>query len=140
MLFMGLTLGCVGCATTSPLLVPVRPSPVHTLAPPPPARLRIPLVVSLPSVKEMEEYISDFVKEDLKKEEQSLTKKLGTEVKWEPLDWKFENNKLTAHMHVHYKNKKSSQDSDDESADQEVEKEVHSKVTSAIQWNKDWHL
>jgi hypoxanthine-guanine phosphoribosyltransferase len=140
MLFMGLTLGCVGCATTSPLLVPVRPSPVHTLAPPPPARLRIPLVVSLPSVKEMEEYISDFVKEDLKKEEQSLTKKLGTEVKWEPLDWKFENNKLTARMHVHYKNKKSSQDSDDESADQEVEKEVHSKVTSAIQWNKAWHL
>ncbi|HXL74018.1 MAG TPA: DUF4403 family protein [bacterium] len=139
-LFIGLVLSCVGCVTTSPLLVPVRPSPVHTLSSPPPARLRIPLVVALPSLKEMEEHISNFVKEDLEKEEQSLTQKLGAEVRWDPLDWKFENNKLTAHMHMHYKNRKSSENSDNETAEQEVEKEIHSKVTSAIQWSKDWHL
>jgi hypothetical protein len=139
-LFIGMALSCGGCATTSSLLVPVRPSPIHTLAPPPRARLRIPLVVSLPGVKKMEEYISDFVKEDLKKEEQSLTKKLGTEVRWDPLKWKFENNKLTADMHVHYKNKKQSDNSSDETMEQKVEKEVHSKVASAIQWSRDWHL
>ncbi len=48
----------------SSLKVPVRPSPMHTLNAPPPARLRIPVIISLPQLGEVEKHIADFVKQD----------------------------------------------------------------------------
>src|ERR1700688_3094445 len=88
-LLLPVVLGLVGCATTSPLLVPPAPSPMHSLKPPPPAKLRIPIVIILPNLQQIETHLADALKEDEKSASQELTKKFGTKVWWDPLDWKF---------------------------------------------------
>jgi hypothetical protein len=142
-MFLLLPLGFLasGCATTSSLMVPVRPAPLHTLNQPPPARLRIPLVVSLPKLSSVEKHLAEFMKEDLTKAEKSLTKSLGATVWWDPLEWEFNGNSLTAHMHVHYKNSTGSKPTDKEaSLVQQMEKDAKVELASVLQWNKDWHL
>jgi hypothetical protein len=141
-LFLLVLLGLLvsGCATTSSLMVPVLPAPVHTLKQPPPARLRIPLVVSLPELNSVEKHLAEFVKEDWAKSEKSLTKSLGTTVWWDPLSWDFDGNTLTAHMHVHYKNATGAKDKEAEGLVDEVEKDMKVDLASVLQWNKDWHL
>jgi hypothetical protein len=127
-----------GCATTSPLMVPVRPSPMHTLKSVPRAKLRIPVIVELPKMSEVEKHMASAVKEVWDKDvEASLTKDLGTKVWWDPLDWEFKGNSLTAHMHVHYKPKKAK---DGETLGEEIEKDVKVDVTSVLRWSKDWNL
>ena len=140
-LLVPLALLLSGCATTSSLMVPVRPSPLHTLNTPPPARLRIPVVVSLPKLSSVEKHLAEFVKEDFAKAEKSLTKSLGATVWWDPLSWEFNGNSLTAHMHLHYKNSTGSKPTDkDASLIQEIEKDAQVDLASVLQWNKDWHL
>ncbi len=142
-LFPFLILLSLGCATGPHLRVPVRPSPQHTLNPPPPARLRIPVVINLPNLSEVEKHLADFAKEDFKKTEKSLTKSLGTTVWWDPLDWEFNGNTLTAHMHIHYKKKQGSLNADVKEAEkiaEEVEQDAKVDLASTLQWNKDWHL
>jgi hypothetical protein len=130
-----------GCATTSSLMVPVRPAPLHTLNQPPPARLRIPVIVSLPKLSIVEKQLAEFVKTDLAKAEKSLTKSLGATVWWDPLAWEFNGNSLTAHMHMHYKNSSGSQPTGQEaSLVQEIERDAQVDLASVLQWNKDWHL
>ena len=132
---LSLSLSLCGCATTSPLKVPVRPAPMRTLAPPPPARLRIPVVVTLPQVGDVEKHIVNFLKEDWDKEAgHSLAKSLGTTVWWDPLDWKFKDNRLTAKMRVHAKGGKG------ESLVREAEKDIQVEVNSALEWGKNWRL
>jgi hypothetical protein len=132
----------LGCATGHHLRVPVRPAPVHTLNLPPPARLRIPIVVALPSLGDVEKHLSEFVKEDFKKAEKSLTKSLGATVWWDPLAWDFDGNTLTAHMHMHYKTIGSTLNLSQEAKkiEEEVEKDAQVDLASAVQWTKDWHL
>ncbi len=130
-----------GCATTSSLMVPVRPAPLHTLNTPPPARLRIPVIVSLPKLSSVEKHLAEFVKADLAKAEKSLTKSLGATVWWDPLSWEFNGNSLTAHMNMHYKNSTGSKPTDKEaSLVQEIERDAKVDLASVLQWNKDWHL
>lgn len=131
-----LALIATGCATSS-LYIPPRPSPMHSLDKPQISKLRIPIVVILPSLKDVEKHLDDALKKDVESAEQKLTKKFGTQVWWDPLDWKFEKNHLTANMHLHYKGQKVS--AEEAAAQQEMEKELHAKVSSAIQWN-GWHL
>ncbi len=135
-----LSLSVMGCATTSSLLVPPSPSPIHSLPKPPEAKLRIPIVVVLPSLKEVEKHLSEALQADAKSAEKEITKKLGTQVWWDPLDWKFDDNKLTTQMHVHYKGQTITTNEDGGSVTEEIEKEMQSKVSSTIQWSKDWHL
>ncbi len=132
----------IGCATGNHLRVPIRPAPVHTLNPPPPARLRIPVVVNLPQLSDVEKHLAQFVKNDFKKAEQSLTKSLGTTVWWDPLDWEYSGNTLTAHMHMHYKKKTGSENlsKEAEKLAEEVEQDAKVDLASSIQWTKDWHL
>src|SRR5580692_1372535 len=140
-LLVPLALLASGCATTSSLMVPVRPSPQHTLNQPPPARLRIPVVVSLPKLSIVEKHLAEFVKADLTKAEKSLTKSLGATVWWDPLSWEFNGNSLTAHMQMHYKNSSGSKPTGQEaSLAQEIEKDAKVDLASVLQWNKDWHL
>lgn len=113
-------------------MVPVRPSPMRTLQPVPQAKLRIPLVVALPKMEVMEQHLSEWAKEDMGKAETSLTKSLGTTVWWDPLDWEFNGNSLTAHMNVHYKIK--------DKQGLEIEKKLKVDVGSALKWTEDWHL
>ena len=135
-LFVLMALSVIGCATPS-LYIPPQASPIHSLPDPPPAKLRIPIVVILPSLKDVEAHLDEALKADAASMEQKLTKKFGTKVWWDPLDWKFENNKMTGHMHMHYRGKQAS--AEDEAIQDEVDKELHSKVGSAVQWN-GWHL
>jgi hypothetical protein len=136
-LFLAVTaLSAVGCATSS-LYIPPRPSPMHSLEKPQVAKLRIPIVVILPSLKDVEKHLDEALKKDAESVEQKLTKKFGTKVWWDPLDWKFEDNHLTAKMNLHYKGQKPS--AQEEAAQEDIEKELHSKVGSAVQW-KGWHL
>ncbi len=122
-------------------MVPVRPAPLHTLNAPPPARLRIPVVVSLPKLSTVEKHLAEFVKADLAKAEKSLTKSLGATVWWDPLAWEFNGNSLTAHLHVHYKNSNGTKPADQEaSLLREIEKDAQVDLASVLQWNKDWHL
>lgn len=125
-----------GCATSS-LYIPPRPSPAHSLPQPPITKLRIPIVVILPNLKDVEKHLDDAMKKDVQSVEQKLTKKFGTKVWWDPLDWKFQDNHMTAQMHMHYKGQQAS--AEDETMQEEVDKELHSKVGSAIKWN-GWHL
>jgi len=140
LLFNGLlalaAFSAIGCATSS-LYIPPEPSRVRSLPDPPPAKLRIPIVVILPSLKAVEAHLDEALKADAASMEQKLTKKFGTKVWWDPMDWKFEKNKMTAHLHLHYKGKKAS--AVDEAAQELVDKELHSKVGSPVQWN-GWHL
>lgn len=118
-----------GCATTSPLKVPVRPAPPHAAAQPPLARLRIPVVVSLPQLADVEKKIRTFFKSDWDKEAaQSLTKSLGTTVWWNPLEWKMEDNHLSAKMQVYAR------------SDDQGEKKVPVEVNADLQWGKNWRL
>jgi len=136
-LFVSMVFGLVGCAGTSSLLVPPAPSPMHSLPRPQDAKLRIPIVVILPSLKDIETHLSDALKDDAKSVSQDLTQKFGTKVWWDPLDWEFKNNQMTAKLHVHYKGKANAAEA--KAAEEEVEKHAHAKVGSAIQW-KGWHL
>lgn len=131
-----LSLGISGCATSrSALMVPVRPSPHKSLSTVPAARLRIPLVVALPKMSLVEEHMARSIKDVWKKDVSApLTKDLGTKVWWDPLDWEFKNNTLTAHAHLHVKN------GNKESVGQELEKDVKVDVASALKWTEDWHL
>jgi len=142
LLSLGLALS--GCATTSPLMVPVRPSPMHSLNQPPAARFRIPVVLPLPSVGEVEKHVSEFVKEDLKRAEKSLVKSLGTTFWLDPMEWEFNGNSLTAHAHVHFKNSSSKgtghPEGSPETIVQEIEKDMKVDMASAIRWTKDFHL
>jgi hypothetical protein len=115
-------------------MVPIRPSPMRTLKSVPAAKLRIPLVVALPKMEDMEKHLAQFVKEDWGKAEKSLTKSLGTTVWWDPLDWDSDGNTMTAHMHVHYKVQ------DKENPGQEIEKDLNVDVASSLKWTEDWHL
>src|SRR5277367_2859039 len=94
-----LTLGCA----SDPLRIPILSAPVHALKPLPPAVLHVPVVVNLPALTQVEKDLSDFVKADMAKVENSLTKELGTKVWWDPLDWEFNGNTLTARVNLHYK-------------------------------------
>jgi hypothetical protein len=133
---IALALGAGGCASSrSALMVPVRPSPRHTLAAVPAAKLRIPLVVSLPRMSLIEEHMAKSLKGVWQKDVNApLAKDLGTKVWWDPLDWDFDGNTMTAHLHVHYKT------ADKENLGQEIEKDVKVDVASALKWTKDWHL
>ncbi len=132
---ISLALGASGCATSeSALMVPVRPSPMRTLKRVPDAKLRIPLVVALPKMEEMEKHLAQFVKDDWKKAEKSLSKSLGTTVWWDPLDWDSDGNTMTARMQVHYKVP------DKENPGQEIEKDLKVDLASALKWTEDWHL
>jgi hypothetical protein len=137
-----LGLWTLGCATGPHLRVPVRPAPLHTLKSPPPARLRIPVVVNLPRLSDVEKHLAEFVKDDFKKAEKSLTHSLGATVWWDPMDWEFNGNTLTAHMHMHYKKNGSSPGlgQEAEKLAEEVEQDAKVDLSSALQWNKDWHL
>jgi hypothetical protein len=134
-----------GCATSrSALMVPVRPSPMHTLPAPPPARLRIPVIVALPELKDVEKEMARAAEEDWKKDvDAPLEKKLGTKIWWDPLDWEFKGNTLTAHMHVHYKTS-APQDAaaaqEAETLVQKLEKDAKVDVASVLRWTEDWHL
>lgn len=145
-IFPLLTLGLTGCATSrSALMVPVRPSPMHTLPSPPPARLRLPVVVDLPDLKDVEKEMARSLKEDFKKEEASLDRKFGTKIWWDPLKWDFNGNSLTAHMQVHYqpgvpKDKNNVVAQEAETLVQALVKDAKVDVASAIHWNQDWHL
>jgi hypothetical protein len=134
--FIPVVLSLAGCATTSPLLVPPAPSPMHSLKPPPPAKLRIPIVVILPNLKDIETHLSDALKEDAKSVSQELTKKFGTKVWWDPLDWEFNDTHMTAKMHLHYQGQPNAQA---EAAEEAAEKHLQTKVGSSLQW-KDWHV
>ena len=134
-----------GCATTSPLMVPVRPSPMHSIDALPVARFRIPVVVPLPNMRDVEKHVSEFVKDDLKKAEKSLVKSLGTTFWVEPMEWEFNGNSLTAHAHVHYKRvpgdkPAGAKGASPETAVQEVEKDLKLDMASAVQWTKNFHL
>jgi hypothetical protein len=98
--------------------------------------------VNLPHLSDVEKHLSEFVKEDFKKAEKSLTKSLGATVWWDPLAWDFDGNTLTAHMHMHYKTKGSSLTMSQEAKkiQEEVEKDAQVDLASAIHWTKDWHL
>ena len=136
-------LWAVGCATGPHLRVPVRPSPLHTLKPPPRARLRIPVVINLPQLSEVEKHLAEFVKTDFKKAEKSLTHSIGATVWWDPMEWEFNGNSLTAHMHMHYKKPHRTLGTDVKEAEKiadEVEQDAKVDLSSALQWNKDWHL
>lgn len=143
---MSLVLFLTGCATTSSLMVPVRPSPMHSLNPPPPARFRIPVVLPLPNMADVEKHVSEFVKEDMKRTEKSLVKSLGTTFWLDPMEWEFNGNSLTAHAHVHFKTSapngqvSGDQNGSSETVVQEIEKDMKVDMASAIQWTKDFHL
>ncbi len=142
-LFPALGLLASGCATSgSSLMVPVRPAPVHTLKSPPPARLLIPLVVKLPKLTDVEKHLAEFAKKDFAKAEKSLTKSLGTTVWWDPLDWEFKGNSLTAHMHFHFKRPAGSKSlvKEAETLAKDVEKDAKVDLASALRWSEDWHL
>ena len=142
-LILPLAIQAGGCATSrSALMVPIRPSPMHTLKDVPPAKLRIPLVIALPKMAEVEKHLAQFMKTDIAKAEKSLTKSLGTTVWWDPLAWEAQGNSLTAHMHVHYKNgsKVSTDGQAPETFAQEVEKDMKLDLSSALNWSKDWHM
>ncbi len=134
-----------GCATTS-LKVPIRPSPAHNLAAPPPARFRIPVVVILPKLSEVEKHLAEVVKEDFKKAEKSLGKSLGATIWWDPMTWDFNGNSLTAHVHLHAKNlpggvpNASGAAGSPETLAQEMEKDMKVDLASAVHWTKDFHL
>jgi hypothetical protein len=133
----------LGCATGHHLRVPVRPSPLHTLKLPPPARLRIPVVVNLPQLNEVEKHLAEFVKDDFKKVEKSLTHSIGATLWWDPMEWEFNGNSLTAHMHMHYKKPHQTLGADVKEAEkiaEEVEQDAKVDLSSALQWSKDWHL
>lgn len=131
-----------GCATTSPLKIPVRPSPMHSLKPPPPARLRIPVVIPLPKLSDLEKHISEAVKEDLGRNEKSLAKSLGTTVWWDPLEWDFDGNSLTAHVHIHSKTLPGGSKAGcaPETVTPEAEKDLKVDFPTAVQWTKDFRL
>ena len=145
-LLFPLALVAGGCATTSSLKVPVRPSPQHSLQQPPPARLRIPVVVELPKLSDMEKHLAEAIHKDLGKAEQSLAKSLGTTVWWEPTTWEFNGNSLVAHVHVHAKNlpdagsKTAKSGATPETPVEEAEKDLQVDLSSAVQWTKDLHL
>jgi len=120
---------------------------MHTLNSPPPARLRIPVIISLPQLGEVEKHIADFVKQDWGKEiGQSMTKSMGTTVWWDPLDWKIKDSHLTARFHIHAQGDKSSTGTadktpkDQESLVQKAEKDIKVEVDSVLKWSKDWRL
>lgn len=141
-----LLLACLlagGCATTSSLKVPIRPSPMHSLKPPPPARLRIPVVVMLPKFSDVEKHMAEAVKADFSKAEKSLGKSLGATIWWDPMTWDFNGNSLTAHVHLHAKNlpgKGTGAANGPETVAEEVEKDLQVDLSSAVQWTKDFHL
>ncbi len=142
-LFPILGLLASGCATSgSSLMVPIRPAPIHTLKSPPPARLLIPLVVKIPKLTDVEKHLAEFAKKDLAKAETSLTKSLGTTVWWDPLDWEFKGNSLTAHMHFHFKRPAGSKSlaKEAETLAKDVEKDAKVDLASALHWSEDWHL
>jgi hypothetical protein len=132
-----LALNAGGCATSS-LYIPPSPSPAHTLKDPPPAKLRIPIVVVLPGLQEIEKHMADALKKDEQSAEQELTKKFGTKVWWDPLDWKFKDTQMTAQVHVHYKGKPNAEE--EQEIQEEIEKHEHAQVGSKLQWTKDWHV
>lgn len=142
----GLALLAGGCASTSSLMIPVRPSPRHVLPLPPPSRLRIPVVIPLPKLSDVEKHLSEVVKADIGKSEKSLAKSLGTTVWWDPMDWEFNGNSLTAHVHLHAKNlqdkasKPAKGASAPETAVQEAEKDLKVDLSSAVSWTKDMRL
>jgi hypothetical protein len=130
-----------GCATSqSALMVPVRPSPMHSLKPVPPAKLRIPLVVSLPPLNEMEKHLTEFMKEDLKKAEKSLTKSLGSTLWWDPLTWDASGNTLSAHLKLHYQKGAAVPSSQGAALLKDLQKDMKVDIASVLQWSKDWHL
>lgn len=132
-----MSLSLAGCATTSPLLVPPSPSPDRPMGKLPPTKLRIPIVIILPNLQQIETHLADALKEDEKSVGQELTKKFGTKVWWDPLDWKFNDTRMTAKMHLHYQGKANS--AEEEAAEEAAEKHLHTSVGSALQW-KDWHI
>lgn len=125
-----------GCATTSPLMVPVRPSPRQALPLPPASRLRIPVVIPLPKLSDVEKRLSEAVKEDVNKSEKSLVKSMGTTLWWDPLKWDFDGNSLTAHVHLHAKNLPKGT----KSGLEEAEKDLKVDLSSALRWSKDLRL
>jgi hypothetical protein len=135
-----------GCATSrSALMVPVRPSPMHTLTAPSVAYFRVPVIVELPKLNDVEKEMARVMKADMEKEDAKLEKKFGTKIWWDPLDWKFKGNQLTAKMHLHYKKKdtgsqKQSLVQEEETLAKDVEKDAKVEVGSALRWTKDWHL
>jgi len=151
---VGLALMIGGCATTSPLMIPVRPSPRHALPPPPPSRLRIPVVIPLPKLSDVEKRLSEAVRADIGKSEKSLAKSLGATVWWDPMEWEFNGNSLTAHVHLHARNlpEKASKPANPstllrakgagapETVVQEAEKDLKVDLSSAVSWTKDFRL
>lgn len=132
-----------GCATTSSLRVPIRPSPNHSLNTLPAARLRIPVVIPLPKFSDMEKHLAEAVKTDLAKAEKSMAKSLGATVWWDPMEWEFNGNSLTAHVHLHAKNlpgKGLSADSGSQTLTAEAEKDLKVDLSTAIRWTKDFRL
>lgn len=139
---MGLAFLLGGCATYhSPLMVPVRPAPHHNLEQPAVAHLRIPVVVKLPSLAEVEKRLSDFVKQDMQKSEKSLVKSLGATLWWDPMTWDFNGNSLTAHFQAHTVDAK---DLEAQKAAQksmaDVQKDLHLDLSSPISWDKNMRL
>jgi len=100
------------------------------------------VVINLPQLSEVEKHLAEFVKEDFKKAEHSLTHSLGTTVWWDPLDWEFAGNTLTAHMHMHYKKHGPSLGikKEAEKIAEEVEQDAKVDLASTLQWSKEWHL
>ncbi len=142
----GLALLVGGCASVSPLMIPVRPAPPHVLPKPPASRLRIPVVIPLPKLSDVEKRLSEAVKQDISKSEKSLAKSLGTTVWWDPMEWEFNGNSLTAHVHLHAKNlpDKASKPlkgaGAPETVLQEAEKDLKVDLSSAVSWTKDMRL
>lgn len=127
-----------GCATTSPLMVPVRPSPRHALPLPPASRLRIPVVIPLPKLADVEKKLSEELKQDMSKSERSLAKSMGTTLWWDPLKWDFDGNSLTAHIQLHAQNLPKG--SKAAAAVQEAQKDFQMDLSTSLKWTKDLRL
>ncbi|HTA75923.1 MAG TPA: DUF4403 family protein [bacterium] len=137
LLLISAAIGLTGCAGNSALLVPPSPSPERPIEAPQKAKLRIPIVIILPNLQQIETHLADALKEDEKSVSQELTKKFGTKVWWDPLDWKFKDTHMTAKMHLHYQGKANSAEA--EAAEEAIEKHMHTSVGSALKW-KGWHV
>ena len=139
---LALALLAGGCATISPLMVPVRPSPRQALPLPPPSRLRIPVVIPLPKFSDVEKHLSEELKKDVNRSEKSLAKSMGTTLWWDPLKWDFDGNSLTAHVLLHAKNlpEDAKAPKDGATGVGEAEKDLKVDLSTAFHWTKDLRL
>src|SRR5260221_12703588 len=78
-LFFFLTLFCVGCGTVSPLYIPSSNGPERSFPPPPPALIRLPVIVTVPEVDGLGRDLSELFHGNLKNGVPDLAHWAGTQ-------------------------------------------------------------